>query len=294
MIRYPVEDAALRAGIGASWLRRAAKRTEDFRRAGRYEEKTGIWSEVKRVYVDLQHNKCGFCERKLSDPHRGIIDYDVEHFRPKSSVTAWPTDAVKAKRGYTWPMGDGCDPGYYLLPYHPWNYLAACKPCNTALKSNFFPVAGPREVAGDDPWTMVGEKPFLVYPIGALDDDPAEILTFVGNLPVPAKKRGHAHRRARVIIGFFELDTREDLLEERAKWIGALWVAVRLAETGNETDRAFAEARIREYLAPFAPHSRCLNAFHELLVRDRPGAERVARAMGDYLAEKARARTGGG
>jgi hypothetical protein len=292
MIRYPITDAELRDRIGAGWLKRAAKRTDDFRKLGHYVEKAPIWSEVKPVYVALQHNKCGFCERRLADPERGIIEYDVEHFRPKSSVSAWPSDEVRTTRGYDWPMGDASEEGYYLLPYHPWNYLAACKPCNTALKSSSFPVAGARTVTGEDPWKMGGEKPFLVYPIGDLDDDPASILTFIGNLPVPAQKSGHAHRRARVIIGFFELDTREDLLEDRAKWISALWLAARLRETGTADDRAFADARIREYLAPFAPHSRCLNAFHELVTTNPAEAAQVAGAMGAYLESKRQARGG--
>jgi hypothetical protein len=292
MIRYPVTDQELRKRIGSSWLKKAAKRTESFRTVGRYEEKTPIWSEIKPVYVQLQHEKCGFCERRLADPERGLIEYDVEHFRPKSSVSAWPTDGVRAKRGYDWLMGDASVEGYHLLPYHPWNYLVACKPCNSALKSNFFPVAGDRVVKGEDPWRMTDEKPFLVYPLGDLDDDPASILTFIGNLPVPMQPAGHAHHRARVIIGFFELDTREDLLEDRAKWISALWMAVRLRETGTADDRSFAEARVREYLAPFAPHSRCLNAFHQLVQADPAEAKAVAEAMGEYLESKTRARGG--
>jgi hypothetical protein len=292
MIRYPVTDQELRARIGSAWLNRAAERTEDFRRDGEYTETSPIWSEVKPVYVKLQHEKCGFCERRLSDPERGLIEYDVEHFRPKSSVAPWPTDEVRRSRGYHWPMGDASAQGYYLMPYQPWNYLVACKPCNSLLKSNFFPVAGPRTIAGEDPWRMRNEKAFLVYPIGDLDDDPASILTFIGNLPMPVKKSGHAHRRARVVIGFFELDTREDLLEDRAKWISALWMAVRLAETGTAADQRFAGARIREYLAPFAPHSLCVNAFHQLVETDRAEAERVIAAMSEYLESKAQARGG--
>jgi hypothetical protein len=36
----------------------------------------------------------------------------------------------------------------------------------------------------------------------------------------------HAFRRAQVIIDFFELDTREHLLRERAERIQALWMAL--------------------------------------------------------------------
>ncbi|HEX8832036.1 MAG TPA: hypothetical protein VF705_12760 [Longimicrobium sp.] len=95
-----------------------------------------------------------------------------------------------------------------------------------------------------------------------------------------------------MIPGFFELDTSEDLLEDRAKWIAAFWVALRLREAGNAADRVFAEARIREFLSPSAPHSRCLNAFHDLATADLAEAERVAGAMGTYLESKSRVRGG--
>jgi hypothetical protein len=88
------------------------------------------------------------------------------------------------------------------------------------------------------------------------------------------------------------MDTREDLLEDRAKWIAALWTAVRMRELGDVADQTFANARIREYTAPFAPHSRCVNAFYDLVQADRAEAVRVAGAMNDYLDSKMQARGG--
>lgn len=286
MIRYSVTDAELRRLIeefAPGWLARAAARTEQFRMAGKYSESAGIWSEVKPVYSRLQNNKCGYCERKLADPARGIIEHDLEHFRPKSTVRAWPPAEVRARRRLTFPTGDAASTGYYLLPYHPWNYLVACKACNSALKSSAFPVAARRDTTGEDPRALAAEKPFLAYPLGTLDDDPASLLTFMGNLPLPAKRSGHAHRRAQVVIAFFELDTREDLLEERAQWIVALWIALRLRETGGPADRPIADEAIMQYTSPFAAHSRCVQAFYELAGSDRAEAERVVGSLRDYL-----------
>lgn len=294
MIRYPITDADLRAAIDRekpTWFARARKRTEGFRKAGRYDEASNIWREVVPVYVRLQLNKCGFCERKLSDQEHGLADYDVEHFRPKGTVTDWPGAEVKARRRYRFSMGGAWRPGYYLLAYHPWNYLAACGPCNSALKGSAFPIAGPRAADASlaaDPRQLGDERPFLVYPLGELDDDPARLITFKGNLPRPVHRSGHRHRRARVIIGFFELDTREDLLEDRAKWIGAVWTALRLMDTGTEQDRLDAEDALREYLSPYAPHSNCVNAFYRLAQTSPAEAERVAREMRLYLRSKVR------
>jgi hypothetical protein len=133
---------------------------------------------------------------------------------------------------------------------------------------------------------MHGEKPLLVYPLGDLDDDPASLLTFIGNLPVPAQASGHGHRRARAVIAFFELDTREDLLEERAKWIQALWIALRLRATGDAADRSTADQAISLYTSPAAPHSRCASAFRKLADSDPGEARAIAERMSAYLASK--------
>jgi hypothetical protein len=292
VIRYPLTDADLRQKIEAQapgWLKRAASRTETFRRVGKYDEPSGIWSEVKPTYSALQHNKCGYCERKLADAERGLIEHDVEHFRPKSEVKEWPSPEVRAARKIDFATGGASSTGYYLLPYHPWNYLVACKTCNSTLKSSAFPVAGRRDTAADDPWKIAGEDPLLVYPLGDLDEDPAALLTFIGNLPVPTKTSGHAYERARTVIAFFELDTREDLLEERAKWIQALWIALRLRATGDAADRKTADEAIALYTSPAAPHSRCALAFRELAEHDPAEARAVADKMTEYLASKGQA-----
>lgn len=294
MIRYPISDPDLRAEINRQkrgWLAKAEKRTAKFAAAGRYDEKSGIWSEIKPVYVRLQHNKCGFCERKLSDETHGLIEHDVEHFRPKSTVSAWPSAALKPRLNYSFSTGDAWAPGYYLLAYHPWNYLAACKPCNSALKSSFFPIAGPRAAdpsLAADPWQLKDEQPFLIYPLGDLDDDPAELITFYGNMPRPAHRSGPRNRRARVTIDFFELHTREDLLEERATWILGLWTALRLVQTGTPQDRTLAEGHVQRSISPQAPHANCLRAFHALAEQSAAEAGEVAKAMHDYLATKVR------
>ena len=92
MIRYPANLDQLRENITAvdrSWLAKAEKRTAAFIEKGRYSEKSSIWGVVKPVFMLMQQNKCVFCERWFGNEY-SRIELDLEHFRPKSSVAAWP------------------------------------------------------------------------------------------------------------------------------------------------------------------------------------------------------------
>src|SRR5207342_665422 len=92
--------------------------------------------------------KCAYCERKLEAEEYGKGEQDVEHFRPKNSVRSWHLPAELAQQGVA--LGSVANPssGYYLLPYHLFNYCAACKPCNSAIKSDYFPIAGAYRLTG--------------------------------------------------------------------------------------------------------------------------------------------------
>lgn len=233
----------------------------------------------------LQHNKCAYCERRLAGPPFGDVEHDVEHFRPKSSVTAWPTASIAANRGisYTFATGGAADPGYYLLAYSLLNYATACKTCNSPLKSSYFPIAGPRDTAGEDPTLLAAEEAFLVYPLGTFDADPEEILTFDGIIPVPVEKTGRPFRRAKVIVDFFELDSREELRRERSKIIVGLWIAHRLRLTGDPDDQQIAEESIDDLTSQSSPHTSCARAFLRLITENPVKARELAREAKDYL-----------
>lgn len=97
MIRYPITETTLLGQLDAAaptWRSRTAARTKKFLKAKRYDEEAGLWSEIKPVFMSLQHNKCAFCERRLEGPRHGRIEHDLEHFRPKSEVRVWPTDEI--------------------------------------------------------------------------------------------------------------------------------------------------------------------------------------------------------
>ena len=93
--------------------------------------------------------------------------------------------------------------GYYLLPYSLLNYAVACKPCNSGLKNDYFPVSGPYATDGEAPREMTVEQPWLLYPIGHLDVDPENVITFEGFLPQTNCDDPLLRLRGLVTIEFF-------------------------------------------------------------------------------------------
>ena len=252
-----------------SWLRRARGKRKAFRDADDYEAHSPFWSEIKAVFMRLQKNKCIYCERKLEDETVGKIEWDLEHFRPKDAVKAWTHPEID------FPTSAGRDKGYHQLAYHPFNYLASCKPCNSALKAAYFPIEGPRaEANARQPSVLEQEKPFFLYPLGTADTNPEEVLTYHGYLALPNAKSGFNHRRARVSILCFGLN-RDSLQLLRAKAIEHIWLALRLVETGNAADKRNARQTITRLLRDEEAHAGCIRAFHRLYLRDAKKAQSV-------------------
>lgn len=271
MIRYPAATlAAIEAEvdkIAPTWRARAKVRTDAAVAAGQFVETSSIWSEVKPVFMRFQHNKCVFCERPLAGELVGLIEQDVEHFRPKSSVRAWPP-APPAHPGYAFATGGAYPGGYYWLAYTLDNYAASCKPCNSTLKSDCFPIAGPvRGVAVDMPLALNrSEFPHLIYPLGTNDDDPEDIITFDGIAAVPKHAAGPNHERAMVTIDFFRLNDREELWIERFRVIREIWTHWDRMEThADPSERAAAQATLVELTREDAPHASCARSFMKMI-----------------------------
>jgi hypothetical protein len=292
MIRYTILERHLRSQVELArpgWLERAAQRTESFRDAGFYDESSGIWSEIKTEYMELQGFKCGFCERRLEKSRYGSVEHDVEHFRPKAKVKGWPTETERADRriDFDFDLGDDADPGYFLLAYELENYVVSCKTCNTALKANYFPVAGARSVTTDRSRDLGEEAAFLIYPIGARDDDPEKLITFRGIVPIPVATRGHKRRRAEVTIRFFELDTREVLLEERAEILVELHLAMSAVGHPDPLTSRAASAAVDRLVDRRSPHANCARSFHDLWLSDNLLAREFADVALGYLESRA-------
>jgi hypothetical protein len=292
MIRYPVTRSELNALIAQedpAWLQGARTRTQRFRRLGRYRENSGTWSRIKTVYIELQHWKCGYCERRLAAPRHGRIEHDVEHYRPKSTVKTWPpaSAAKTATMQFRFPTGSASPIGYYLLAYHPLNYCTACKPCNSVLKSDYFPVSGRRRLRGSNPAAMKSEQPLLLYPLGDIDDAPERLMRFVGLVPQPTARNGSAnHHRAEVTIKFFDLDSREDLLLARAERIVTLWQAMIIAKRGTNAQKTDARNTIALMMKRTSEHVNCVKSFYRLAQQNPQRAKELYAPIRRFLEEQ--------
>ena len=193
MIRHPFVEAEVRSNIereDSNWFTKASRRTTKFKKGRRFEETSSIWSDAKPAFMILQSNKCVFCERLFGGPEDSRIEMDLEHFRPKSSVVPW--SRPDGQTGYPADTGGASPGGYYWLAYDIANYAASCKTCNTIHKSNAFPIAGERCMTHGDPDALEAERPYLCYPIGEVDVDPEELITFTGTIAVPRAASGFA------------------------------------------------------------------------------------------------------
>lgn len=288
MIRYDVTLEELRTRIERhrpGWIDRARARTDKFRNAGRYEEEQSIWSEIKPVFMELQGHKCCFCERRFESGALGRYELDLEHFRPKRSVKKWPCPRALRDSGISPTVPPGRNTGYHLLAYHLLNYAAACKACNSGLKKNYFPISGSYDLTGTNPSTMSAERPWLLYPIGRLDVDPAEVITFDGIFARSDATDQQLKQRGLVTIVFFGLDdlvARKNLLKERAQVILTLHAMLVKTEEGDADARALVDAM----LASTAPHANCARSFNRLFRSNRPRADEVLSDIVRFLASR--------
>jgi hypothetical protein len=291
MIRYPITRDKLRGLIkqeDTSWLKRAKERTRKFRELGRYEEDASIWSNVKSIYMRLQgESKCAYCERKLESVEHGKGEQAVEHFRPKGKVKAWRLPA--SLRGAQISLGEVPigNRGYFLLAYDYFNYAAACNPCNSALKGNFFPIAAKYDFRRPSSSNLRHELPYLIYPIGSVDEDPSSILEFYGASPRPVAAGGHRRHRALVTIEFFHLDDsqkRKNLFRERAMILVALYGQLeRIANAGSAGERKAAKKLVQSLVSARAPHANCAASFKRLYDMNKTEARALCQRAAEFI-----------
>jgi hypothetical protein len=248
-----------------------------------------MWGDIKQAYIVVQRSKCGFCEKPLE----GKIEQDVEHFRPKKAIHAWQVPSAVMQEitaaGFrvAQPTG-GPEPGYKYLAYHHLNYLTACKNCNSIRKKNYFPIAGRRKRGGRNPADMTSEYPYLVYPLSTVDDDPEQLIEFVGVFPRPKRGlKGFGRLRALVTIAVFGLDDedgRKDLLIDRIETLEKVYFALKgRQEYASAADRDAAQTVIDRYTSGRFRHTNCMRCFVRVYQRSRAEAERLYQAAIQYL-----------
>ncbi len=273
MIR--INDSNLDSNIGTIWLDKAKASTKNNRDAADYVDKGPSWSEIKPVYLEIQGHKCAYCEKPLVAEDLGATD--MEHYRPKSSVKAWPTRKIRRDRkiDYSIPENSSADRGYYLLTHHLWNYVASCKKCNS-LKSNFFPTQGPLVLNNDEPRNSNHEQPYLLYPLGDHDVDPETLIRFEGVLPILTTGDAELRMRALVTLDFFNLVNRSSLIEQRAGVIDHLYHALLVANSDLSADvRSGAIESVSVAVHDSSAHASCARSFKELFLIDRDEANRI-------------------
>lgn len=295
MIGYPVTLLRLKADIESyksGWLARADALTAQARAQGSFAGISTIWSEIKPVFMRLQGDyKCAYCERKLEAEEYGAIEQDVEHFRPKNRVSAWQPSQPLIDAGVKpAPAPDKTEGGYYLLAHQILNYAAGCKPCNSTLKADRFPVANAHVLAGDDPRKLrAKEKPYLLFPVGEWGDVPEKWLAFNGISPYPVAKSGFNRLRALATIEFFALDDhvhRKNLYRERAVIVQAMFPQLEvLANAGASTARKSAAQKVVDAaISSKGPHANCARCFKKLFERSPDEALALFEAAADYVA----------
>jgi hypothetical protein len=291
MIQYPISKQQLEVLLEQEkpgWLARAEGRTQNFAHLGYSAEDSSTWSEVKIVFMHLQHNKCAYCERKLESEEFGSIEHDLEHFRPKKKAKPWKlTNALKqAGVVLTSPVEGNADPGYHLLAYHPLNYCTSCKTCNSSLKNDNFPIEGIRSSGGADPVQLRSEKPLLVNPVGNFDDDPASLISFHGLSPMARGNSDYQKHRGLVTIAFFHLDDhrRKNLFRERANIIVSLHSFLKLADQAdNPVDKAVYKSLVDVFTRPSSSHTNCALSFLSLYQNNQDEANELFHSTAEYL-----------
>ena len=297
MIHYAVTlnelIAAINAALGTqarqdSWWGRAHA---DFRRAIRtkvHDKRKAYWSEVKGAFIALQHDKCAYCELPMPQGSKSRIAYDVEHHRPKSSTSPWPDAKTAQALSISYQVGAGRARGYPELAHHPFNYVAACKVCNSPYKGDFFPILGtahPSSYLIDE--LNRREEPAIPLPLGDWGEDPEGFLTFEGFIAMPRHQSGPRRLRAQVVIDFFELNRRADLLLGRAATIALLYQHLKeVAQPDLAADVAEAQSWVDADTHEAAPYAAAARAFKALYDADRPRAVEAVRLANRYISTK--------
>ncbi len=269
MIRIKVSLGDLRRKIrrkSLTWLKRAhASRTHNAN-LRRFDRDTPEWGDIKYVYVRLQGGKCAYCERSNRDDEAAMLEWDIDHYRPKGQVTLW-----RSRHSNIACTGGSSSVGYYKLGHDPRNYVATCKTCNTYFKQSYFPIAGSkRRVHGVNITSLNKfERPLMLFPLGDLDVDPETVITYLNGFlaPAPVLSAGQALRdRVLATVEILALDA-EVLQRDRAREIFVTYLEL---EHGEDPTTLMERARKEGAFAG------CVREFIGLYQRDRPEAVRVA------------------
>lgn len=237
-LKRPEQEPNKLATTGGAETEALKKRYDDGHRDFGF--KSSIWSdtEVKTALQEAQHEKCCFCESKLTHIQYG----DVEHFRPK--------------RGYVQQKGDPLErPGYYWLAYDWDNLMLACTLCNQRFKGNLFPLANSSKRARNHHESIEQEEPYFVDPYM---EDPAQYISFRGAEIVTVDDS----ERGRVTISGLALN-RDELVErrkERYDYVEIFYDLIKMSDRLDPADIAKYEKKLEECFGETKEYSGMIEA----------------------------------
>lgn len=202
--------------------------------------------------------KCAYCETPILDFQHG----DIDHFRPKLSVTDENDQPIYLKDSEGNLLLDKNDnvqlhPGYYWLAYDWRNLLPTCMTCNRPKiigmskigKHSRFPVIG---VHAQSPNEIASEQPLLINPLSEhKDDDPEKHLTIDTTTGV----MGDRTERGKICINMFGLNLREQLRDERKNACSIVRILLVKLATGNQKDKDDAAKELKKILAGYYPYT---------------------------------------
>lgn len=181
------------------------------------------WPAVKDVLMQVHHQKCCYCETKLTMP----ANLHVEHFRPKGAVRQCRDD-------------DNAFPGYYWLAYSWENLLLACFDCNTKYKGTVFPLENPAQRARSHHDDLTVERELFVNPA---EEDPREHIRFQEDLPVCFSERGRLTIEGLGLRSIRLRDQRQQRLQEVDTIIDLIRIAEAMPDPDNAVQNDVRDAR---------------------------------------------------
>jgi uncharacterized protein (TIGR02646 family) len=192
---------------------------------------------VKDALRNAQHDKCAFCESKISHIAYG----DIDHVRPKAGY--------QQRRG-----GPLKRPGYYWLAYTWENLLLVCEICNRREKKSLFPLEKGSKRARSPQHRIENEQVLFVDPSR---EDPGQHLTFREHVMIAANgsKRGRITRRG-LDLNRPELKARREALLSQVRMLHELFV-----ELPGSSFREKATTVLRQMASPAAEYSAMVRAY---------------------------------
>ena len=173
---------------------------------------------VKKKLIKIQHDKCCFCERKISAGEPGHI----EHYRPKAGYKADENTPIVR-------------PGYFWLAYEFSNLYYSCYRCNCTYKKNYFPLSDETQRAYYHVRDISREDPLILDPCS----DPSRHLIFQRENIKP--KGGSAYGKETIKKTGLN---RKALATERREYLNTLDILAKIAR-GNGSDALDAQNHFR-------------------------------------------------